>query len=44
MLIDFKNSHHKDNSEKQDIEQFVTEEKLERVIDFLKKFEKQVEG
>ena len=36
MLEDFKNYHHKDNA--QDVEQFVTQEKLERVIDYLKNF------
>jgi hypothetical protein len=35
-LTDFKSFHHKDNADKQDVEQFVTQEKLERVIDYLK--------
>ncbi len=36
-LADFKNFHHKDNADKQDVEfeQFVTEGKLERVVDYL---------
>ena len=40
MLEDFKNYHHKDNADKQDVEQFVTQEKLERVIDYLKNFKR----
>ncbi|MZG30344.1 MAG: hypothetical protein F3741_05955 [Nitrospinae bacterium] len=36
-IIDFKNFHHKDNADKQDLEQFVTQQRLDRVIDFLKK-------
>jgi len=35
-LADFKNFHHKDNADKQDIEQFVTDEKLQRIMDYLK--------
>lgn len=34
-LADFKSFHHKDNVDKQDVEQFVTEEKLERIADYL---------
>lgn len=34
-LTDFKNFHHKDNADKQDVEQFVTQEQLQRVADFL---------
>ena len=41
-LTDFKKFHHKDNADKQDIEQFVNQEKLERVIDYLKNFGDQV--
>ena len=41
-LTDFKKFHHKDNSDKQDIEQFVNQEKLERIIDYLKNFGDQV--
>ena len=37
-LTDFKKFHHKDNADKQDIEQFVNQEKLERIIDYLKNF------
>ncbi len=37
-ITDFKNFHHKDNADKQDVEQFVTQQKLERVIDYLKNF------
>ncbi len=39
MLGDFKNFHHKNNLDKQDVEQFVTQEKLGRVIDYLKNFD-----
>jgi hypothetical protein len=39
MLVDFKNFHHKNNSDKQDVEQFVSQKKLERVVDFLKNFD-----
>ncbi len=35
-LADFKNFHHRDNADKQDVEQFVTDEKLQRIIDYLK--------
>jgi cytochrome c2 len=41
-LTDFKKFHHKDNADKQDIEQFVNQEKLERIIDYLKNFGDQV--
>ena len=34
-LTDFKKFHHKDNADKQDIEQFVTDKKLQRIIDYL---------
>lgn len=34
-LADFKKFHHKDNADKQDVEQFVSEGKLERVMGFL---------
>jgi len=34
-LMDFKNFHHKDNADKQDVEQFVTDEKLQRIMDYL---------
>jgi hypothetical protein len=34
-MMDFKNFHHKNNADKQDIEQFVTQEKLERIVDYL---------
>jgi hypothetical protein len=34
-LADFKNFHHKDNADKQDVEQFVTDEKLQRIMDYL---------
>ena len=43
-LADFKKFHHKDNPDKQDIEQFVNQEKLERIIDYLKNFGDQVAG
>ena len=43
-LTDFKKFHHKDNADKQDIEQFVNQEKLERIIDYLKNFGDQVAG
>lgn len=39
-LTDFKKFHHKDNDDKQDVEQFVTQEKLERIIDYLKVIER----
>ena len=39
MLGDFRGFHNKDNPDKQDVEQFVTQKKLERVMDFLKNFE-----
>ena len=39
MLVNFKNFHHKNNLDKQDIEQFITQRKLERVVDFLKNFD-----
>jgi len=34
-LTDFKSFHHKDNAEKQDVEQFVTNENLKSVMEFL---------
>jgi len=34
-LNDFKSFHHKDNADKQDVEQFVTRDQLQRVMDFL---------
>ncbi len=34
-LADFPKFHHKDNADKQDVEQFVTEGKLERIVDYL---------
>ncbi|MBC8288505.1 MAG: hypothetical protein H8E42_13620 [Nitrospinae bacterium] len=34
-MMDFKNFHHKNNVDKQDVEQFVTDEKLEQIIDYL---------
>ena len=34
-MIDFKKFHHKNNEDKQDIEQFITQEKLERIVDYL---------
>jgi cytochrome c2 len=34
-VIDFKKFHHKNNADKQDLEQFITQEKLERIIDYL---------
>jgi len=34
-LTDFKNFHDKDNADKQNIEQFVTDDQLQRVVDFL---------
>lgn len=34
-LDGFKNVHHKDNADKQDVEQFVTHDQLQRVMDFL---------
>ncbi len=39
MLGDFRDFHNKDNPDKQDVDQFVTQEKLERVVDFLKNFD-----
>ena len=38
MLGDFRAFHNKDNPDKQDVEQFITQKKLERVLDFLKNF------
>jgi len=38
MLGDFRDFHNKDNPDKQDVEQFITQKKLERVVDFLKSF------
>jgi hypothetical protein len=35
LLSDFKSFHHKDNADKQDLEQFVTRDQLQRVMDFL---------
>ena len=35
LLKDFKSFHHKDNADKQDIEQFVTSNQLQRIMDFL---------
>jgi hypothetical protein len=35
LLNDFKSFHHKDNADKQNVEQFVTHEQLQRVMDFL---------
>lgn len=35
LLNDFKSFHHKDNTDKQDVEQFVTRDKLQRIMDFL---------
>ena len=43
-LADFKKFHHKANPDKQDVEQFVNQEKLERLIDYLKNFGNQVAG
>lgn len=43
-MRDFKNFHHKNNVDKQDVEQFVTNEKLERIIDYLKSFRGRIEG
>ena len=40
-LSDFKNFHDKDNSDKQDVKQFVTGDQLETVIDFLSAFAKE---
>ena len=34
-LNNFKSFHHKDNADKQDVEQFVTRDQLQRVMDFL---------
>ena len=39
MLEDFRAFHHKDNPDKQDVDQFVTQDKLERMIDYLKNFD-----
>ena len=39
-LSDFKSFHNKNNSDKQDVKQFVTDGQLEKVIDFLLAFEK----
>ena len=38
MLGDFKNFHNKDNSDKQDVDQFVTQEELNRIMDYIKNF------
>jgi hypothetical protein len=35
LLNDFKSFHHKDNTDKQNVEQFVTRDQLQRVMDFL---------
>ena len=35
LLEDFKSFHHKGNADKQDIEQFVTSDQLQRIMDFL---------
>ena len=35
LLSDFKSFHHKGNADKQDVEQFVTRDQLQRVMDFL---------
>jgi hypothetical protein len=35
LLKDFKSFHHKGNADKQDIEQFVTSNQLQRIMDFL---------
>ena len=35
LLKDFKSFHHKGNADKQDIEQFVTSDQLQRIVDFL---------
>ena len=35
LIKDFKSSHHKGNVDKQDIEQFVTSDQLQRIMDFL---------
>jgi len=35
LLKDFKSFHHKGNADKQDIEQFVTSDQLQRIMDFL---------
>lgn len=40
MLGDFRDFHNKDNPDKQDLEQFITQKKLVRVVDFLKNFDK----
>ena len=39
-LSDFKSFHDKDNSDKQDVKQFVANDRLEKVIDFLSAFNK----
>ena len=39
MRRDFRDFHNKNNPDKQDVEQFVTQKKLGRVIDFLKNFD-----
>jgi hypothetical protein len=39
MLGDFMDFHNKDNQDKQDVDQFITKKKLERVVDFLKNFD-----
>ena len=39
MRGDFRDFHNKNNPDKQDVEQFVTQKKLDRVIDFLKNFD-----
>jgi hypothetical protein len=36
-LADFKKTHHKDNPDKQDVEQFVTDENLDRIMELLSK-------
>ena len=38
MLEDFRDFHNKNNPDKQDVEQFVTYKKLNRIIDYLKNF------
>jgi hypothetical protein len=42
-LKDFKIFHHKDNADKQDIEQFVTSDQLQRIVDFLLIFKRSEE-
>mgnify|MGYP003992542427 FL=1 len=39
MLGDFRGFHNKDNPDKQDVEQFVTQEELNYVMGYLKKFD-----